>query len=180
MTSPLETPDAYDVAYLGGQPTPGLALVSGFVELYDWDVKKSKGSAGATITAQGRPPCDSGSIKLQLWLPEHFAAWDAFKDLLRGTQGKGKTPAALSIEHPHANDVGVTSVVVKKITQITPEGGQLYSVTIDVLEYRKPVKAGGTPTAARTQYVDGNKPATTAQDVQDRELQELLKKAAAA
>lgn len=175
--NPLENPDAYDTAYLGGQPTPGCCVVTGFAELYDWDIKKSKGSTGASMTSQGKPPCDSGQIKCRLWEPHHFDDFEALLVLLRGTQGNGKDPAALSIEHPYPNGCGVGSVVVKKLPQLVNEGAGEFSATIDVIEFRKPVAAGGTANAATTQYVGGKTPAATGADAQAAEVAALLKQA---
>lgn len=147
--NPIVFPALYDAVIIGGIVSPGKATVAGFARAYEWDVKKGKGSSGATITAQGEAPA-KGTITLTLWEGgfgpdgrDHFAEWDAMRQLL--AQPSGKTITAHDIFHPYLQDVGVTSIVVEELGTVEPKGGGLYEVAIKALEYKPPKKTGGTP-----------------------------------
>lgn len=182
--NPVTSPELWDVLYVAGQPSPGIAQVTGFSRSSDWDVKKAKGSSGASATLQGEPLA-KGKAKFLLWLPAHFAAWDDFRVLLKSGQKDAKKITALDVQYPDLADLEIHSIVTEDVGQLVDEGGGLSSVTVDILEYRAPTKAGGTPNAAQaTQWTDGpngnpQKPDSAASQ-QEKELDDLLKKAKAA
>lgn len=150
---PLSTPEAYEVATIGGVPTPGVIArggVTGFKRDTDIDVQKGKGSTGASTTIQGDPPAEGGTITVTLWRngevegdPNDFADADAFRDMLEGAKRK---KLALDIQHPDINDLGIVSVLVKSIGQREDAGKGRSTVTYAFTEYRKAKPAGGTPT----------------------------------
>lgn len=185
MTNPVDTPELFHIALLAGVVLPGVATVDGFDRDWDWDKKKPKGASGATATLQGEPLVE-GKITLKLWLAEHFAAWAELQPLLERGQTNAKSVEALDLAHPFVNANRVHAVTVEKIgiPKQVKEGDTLYTVAIQLLEYRKPTKAGGTPTGAKAAQNTGpdGKPVDqpTAQSEQDKEIEELLKKAQAA
>src|SRR5262249_22088049 len=123
---------------------------------HEWDIKKGKGTLGGTVTFVGRPPA-KGSIIFYLWTPAHFTAWDKFRAILKFDPTK-KTVQAVDIFHPSLADIEVKSVVTESIGNIVHEGQQLYSITVDFLEYFPPPKtpAIGTPTGSKSNSKSGS------------------------
>lgn len=187
---PITVPQVHDFVVVASIASPGVIApdgISGFDRTHDWEVKKSQGASGATITDQGEPPAE-GSITWQLWRnglngePHDFDDWDAFRALLRTAKTTNKKVTALGILHPRLTDNEIFNVVVKKIGILQNKGGGLYTVTVDFLEYRQPVKAGGTPAGSKTtKWVDPAHPSQpTAQSEAEQEIERLRKEAAAA
>lgn len=181
--NPIQIPAIYEKAILAGVLSPGVCEVSGFARSWDWDVKKAKGASGASATLQGEALA-KGKIKFSLWLPEHFESWASFRELLvRGQQQK--KIEAVDVLYPSINDLGIFSLVVEEMGQLTREGKGLYSITVSFLEYRPPKAAGGSPGGARHNEwkggpgADGKSP-TTAQSEQDKEIEKLTEEAKAA
>ncbi len=181
--NPIQIPAIYEQLVVAGELSPGVCEVSGFARSWDWDVKKAKGSSGASATLQGEALA-KGKVKFLLWEPEHFDQWATFRELLvRGQQQK--KIEALDVLHPVLTDLGIFSLVVEDIGQLTKGSRGLYSITVSFLEYRPPKAAGGSPSGAKnSQWKAGpgadGKPAktpTTAQSQQDKELEEALKDA---
>ena len=48
---PINNPSAWDTVTIGSQVSPGLCKVSDFKSKNEWDIKKGKGTLGATITS---------------------------------------------------------------------------------------------------------------------------------
>jgi len=137
--NPLDHAQEWDVIRIGQAVSPGVCEVGEFKRAAEWDVKKGKGSLGATITFVGRPPA-KGSIKFLLWDPQHFDDWDRFRPLLKYDPTK-KAVQAVDIYHPSLADLNLNSVVTESIGGIVHEGKQLYSITVEFLEYFPPPKA---------------------------------------
>jgi len=189
FVDPISVPGLIDIANIGGVLTPGVIApdgIKGFERKRDWDVKKSKGSSGATITDQGAPPAE-GTIKLLLWrrsfdppdFVDDFEDWETLRSVLDTAKGDKSKVQALTVIHPQINQQGVTDCVVKSYTPLVNEGAGLWSVTITLLEFRKPKPTGGTPTAGGWTAgpgASGPNP-KSAQDAQDAEIDALLKKA---
>ncbi len=183
--NPLRNPGAYDFVEIAGRENPGIAIVSGFKRDFGWDVKKGKGTKGATITLTDYPPCE-GSIKFLLWTEEHFDEWTEFRELFRYDKSKKPAPA-VDIWHPALEDVGVNSVVCKSIGPLVHEGKQLYSITVELLEYWPPPKKASTSTPSGSKGSDwakdklkkgaGGSSGDSIADEQQRKIAELLKKA---
>lgn len=177
--NPIENPQAWDVIYLGQTPSPGMCkLGGGFDRTYEWDTKKGKGTIGATSTFVQGPPVE-GTITFYLWKVAHFTEWGIFRNLLKYDPLK-KTAQAVDIYHPALADLTIHSVVTKKIGKIVHEGKQLYSITVDFLEYFPAPKksATGTPTGSKN---NAKKPAGTPSDpvadAQQAEIKRLLAEA---
>ena len=183
--NPLEYPQAWDVIMIGGVVSPGICKVSGIKRINEWDIKKGKGSQGATITFVQKPPAKF-SVQIFLWRPQDFTDWDNFRPFLKYDPTK-KEVQAIDIWHPALADVDISSVVTESIGGVTHEGAQLYSVTIEFLEYFPPPKTSsvGNPTGSKqnAEGAKGNKnnpPGDTPKDA-DAELvkqnQDLAKQA---
>jgi hypothetical protein len=173
--NPIDNPQAWDVIIVAGVRSPGVCELSGFKRDYEWDIKKGKGAFGATTTFVGRTPA-KGSVKIHLWLPSHFVEWDKFRALLKYDPTKTKV-SAVDIYHPALADVDIKSVVVESIGSIEHEKGQLYSVTIGLLEYFPPPKASAVSTPQSSKSGAGA-PAKKDQDPwnMDPKLADAIKK----
>jgi hypothetical protein len=147
MLSPMTSPGAYDTLELGGMTVPGQPIVSGFPIVVEWDVKAGAGVDGGTTTLKGRKPAE-GTVKVQFFEPWHFDTWDWIDKALRSTMGEAPTVQGLPIEHPTTRRAGVSAVVCKRLGPVVHQGGQLYTIEFDLLEFRPP-RDKGTKTATR-------------------------------
>ena len=179
---PITHAEAWHVVRVGQTASPGLAIPGEIKRKSEWDVKKGKGTFGSTITFVGRPP-GTVSVEFLLWLPIHFAQWDAFRPLLKYDPTK-KSVSAVDVFYPSWADVDFKSVVTESIGSIIHKGKGLYSATVDWLEYFPAPKRSAVSTPA------GSKPTSTGEktpgtqpdpvgDAQQREIAALLKQAAA-
>jgi len=182
LLNPILFPETWDVIFVGQVMSPGIvSKVSGFDRVYDWDVKKGKGTVGATTTFTGKPPAE-GSFTFQLWKEDHFTAWDAFVLLLKYEPTK-KAVSAVDVYHPALVSSDVTSLVTQKISPVLHVGGGLYEVTVSFLEYFPAAKknATGTPDGSKTTQ-KGTTPGTPPDpiaDAQQEEIRRLLAQASA-
>lgn len=179
LLDPIAFPNDWDVFTIGGFKSPGVAVVHEFKRKHEFDVKKSKGVYGATITFVGRPPAQ-GRITLKFWQAAHFISWAGFRPLLKYNPTK-TTVQAVDIFHPSLGDIDLTSVVCESIGNIIHEGNKLYTVEIELLEYfpPPPIAAVSTPTTSKPD-ADPNKPGTPPDpvgDANDKMIQTLLTQA---
>ena len=177
--NPLRNPTDYDFVQMGGRQNPGIAVVTGFKRAFGWDIKKGKGTKGATLTLADYPPCE-GSIKFLLWLEEHFTDWATFRELFNYDSSK-KPAGAVDIYHPTLADIGINSVVCKSIEALVHEGKQMYSITVELIEYWPPPKKSAASTPNGSKSNDGkNKPGASTDpiaDAQQKQIADLLAKA---
>ena len=141
-----------------GVRSPGIIPrggISGHDREQKFEVKEGKGTAGATETFNGRPPVKF-TIKFQLWLPAHFAAWGTFRPLLKYDPLKSPKERAISIYHPALAENEIGEVVVTKIGGLTAADDKgLSERTIEFLEYAPPPNASVTSTPGATKYTTG-------------------------
>jgi len=146
----IDDADAWDRVGLADFYLPGICTVSGLEIARDIDVKKTKGSDGATMTDNGIDPA-AFSITMHM-TAEEWPMWLAVLPKVHPRRpGGAREPMA--IRHPEPNALGITNIYVKtiKVSPPSPRGG--YTVTLGVIEWfpaPKPVKkaAGkGTPPA---------------------------------
>lgn len=180
---PLLNPQAWDVVKVGGRASPGLCKVSEAKRAFEFDVKKGKGTLGATITFVGRPPAKF-SVTFRLWTSLHFQQWDVFRPFLKYDPTK-QTVQAVRMYHPSLADIDIHDVVTESIGNIIHEGDQLYTITCEFLEYFPPPKtsAVSTPTGSRANAggstTGTGSPADPIADAQQKEIAALLKQASA-
>lgn len=176
---PITQPRAWDKIQIGGVDSPGTCTVSEFKRAHEFDVKKGKGTYGATITFVGRPPA-KGTVKFSLWAQDHFQEWKEFRKLLKYDPTK-TTVTAIDIAHPSLRDIDITSVVTESIGNITPEGKGMYSCTVEFLEYfpPPPKSAVSTPAGSKGGTSGGAGSGDPVADAQQAEIAALLKAATA-
>lgn len=177
--TPLTDPQLYDYVAIAGKASPGLAVVNDVKRQTEWDVKKGKGTVGATITLVTRPPIEF-SITFYIYTQDQFKQWAEFRKVFEVDPTKSKV-TALSIFHPILDDLGVTSVVCKSISGLQNKGKAMYAYEVELLEYFPPPKkaATGTPDGSKA---NGGKSATGTPpdpiaDAQQKEIADLLKQA---
>lgn len=178
---PITNAQAWHTIRVGQSTSPGLAIVGEVKRKHEWDVKKGKGTYGATTTFVGRPPA-TASVKFQLWLPSHFTAWAAFRALLKYDPTK-KAVQAVDVFYPAWADVDFKSVVTESIGSIVHEGKGLYSCTVDFLEYFPAPKRSAVSTPTRSASTSGGETTPGVQpdpvaDAQQKQIAALLQQAA--
>jgi hypothetical protein len=177
--NPLENPQSWDEIVIGQTVSPGLVKVTGFKRSNEWDMKKGKGTVGATPTYVGKPPA-KGTFVFYLWTKQHFLDWDIFRPLLKYDPTK-KNIQAIDIWYPSLADIDCNSIIIDDIGAIEHEGSQLYSITVAATEYFPSPKksAVGTPSGSvSTQKgTTPGAPPDPIADAQQKEIAALLKKA---
>lgn len=171
MTTPLENPTVYDTIYLDQVESPGLCeRVSGGERKNKFDNQQGPGTSGAYTVAKGQ---EVATIEYQfvLWLPEHFAAWDVFRDML-------KTGMKLSPPQVHDlvdeaivhNDIhSVCTTYIGKQEKVSPTK---WGYKVGFTEYRKKQSSGGAVKSGSTKSAA----AKTAQEKAIDELNDQNKK----
>ena len=180
-SNPLVNPGAFDRISVAGVVNPGLVRVSGGERVYDWDVKEAPGSQGSTITYRGWKISDGISLYFFFWNREQIDSFfSQFLPLFQLDANK-TAPKPVDVFHPVLNANGITSVVAKKIGQLTPEDKLGWSLTVEVLEYRPAPKKNATSTPKSS---NGTAPGTgkeagkpTAMDEQDKQIAALMEQA---
>ncbi len=177
----FDDPQAYDKVTIGGVECPGIVKgVDAFKTKREFDVKKGKGTFGATITFVGRPPA-TGSLTFLFWNKSQETAWISFRDQFKFDPTK-KAINAIDIFHPWLNEIDMNSFVCEGIGAVKDEGKKLYSITVDLIEYFPPPNKNATGTPSGSTSTGGKKdPSGTSDDpiasAQQKEIASLLKEA---
>lgn len=167
---PIANPEAWDHITIGGVASPPCEISEG-KRKHEWDIKKGKGSDGASVTYVGMQPM-TFSVTFFLWDNgtlgtgrNHFKEWDAFIPLLK-YQATKKAVQAVDIYHPSFEGLGIKAVVTESISNVSHKGGGMYHVTVEFLEYYPPppVSAVSTPTKSDAAAKTATTPAGMAPD----------------
>lgn len=179
--SPLGNPTDYNGATIAGikfndkQPAPMnfIVEVTGAERKFSWDVKRSAGSQGQTITYRGWDLAKP-KLKFKFWTDEQITAfWQQIVPVMYYDAEK-QNPKPWDIYHPKTFASMIFWLVTEQIGDLVDEGGQLWTVTVECLEYRQAKAKNATSTPEQSnnnQGGNGTKP--TALDAQDREIQQL-------
>ena len=168
-------PTRWDVVKISGVTCPGYCEISGFDRGWGWDVKSGKGAQGTTPTYTSKQECE-GDVTFYLWTGAHFVAWETFRPLFLYDPTKTTTLQAVSIFHPSLADLGIKSVVTRKLSPIRHLGENLYSVVAKLLAYEPPPKdsAVATPTSATTGSGVNTKPPPAPTDPLQQKVAQLF------
>jgi hypothetical protein len=127
----------YDrVKFAGGILSPGLCEIEGAALNNKWDIRAGYGIIGGTAWFTGTELSEF-SITFRLYDDRDWEDWEAIAPLFKTRQ---RTPSwkGLEIEHPQLQEVGITAVVVKKVSQPVKEDDTgIWSIKIDFIEYPK-------------------------------------------
>ena len=175
--SPLENPDEYNRITLAGFTTSveqnGVIEVTGSERLFSWDQKKSAGSQGQTITYRGWGLAKP-KLKFKFWTVQQILNfWTQLVPLMYYDAEK-TAPKPYDAYHPKLLASEIIWLVTEKIGELEDIGNQLWSVTVETLEYRQAKAKNSTTTpeqANQNNGAGGTKP--TVKDDQDREIEEL-------
>lgn len=153
LIAPDDDPESWDTVTVGGRRWPGQARVSDCERAWDWEKKKGKGSDGATTSLQGGDLAEP-KITFKLWKGwdgltrcDYFAEWDNYKGVFESTVAD-KTQTAVIVDHPQFVHNKIRGVVMKKMGDIVFASDGSATVTVALLEYRKPKPSSGSPKAA--------------------------------
>lgn len=182
LLNPIDNPQDYDVVYIGGVESPGVIKrggITGFKREHEWDVKKGKGSKGATISYVQRPPA-KGEIRFTLATAQHYADWESFRPQFKYDPTK-KSPQAVDIFHPFLADLDIHSVVCTSIGAIEIDDLGEGTCVVELLEYFPPpkVSAVGTPTTSQSNTDPKANVQPAVQDAQQAQIAALLAQASA-
>jgi hypothetical protein len=123
--------------------------VRGFKRETGWDIKKGKGTAGATLTLRTLPPVE-GTITNQLVTQEDFAAWDTFVEQVLSISVASQQAEGLSIYYPQFSSIGLRTVVVKDYVGPEHQGKGLYHVSVSLIEWFPPPAVSVVATVSTT------------------------------
>lgn len=173
-------PYAFDLNYVtvNGVASPGRARIQGAGAEYNWEIRQGYGLSGATVVFRGRA-LSAPTLYIDMWTPDHFVEWEVFKKLLEPPKPLGM-PLALGISHPLLDDLGISSLVVKKRGQIEINPNGIWTAPIELLEYRKPIPRIVKPRGAVPAADAGASPAKTEADKALVEAQKAYNEAKAA
>lgn len=162
MTATVTDVNLWTYFTLSGVPSPGSIPkggVRGFKRQTGWDIKRGKGTKGATLTLKDRPPCE-GTITLQLVGPgglnadgspsSDFQLWDLFVAAVLSFPAEKQAAKGLSIFYPQFASIDLTDVVVKHFTGPEHVGKGLYTVQIELIEWTPPPAVSIVSTVAAT------------------------------
>lgn len=152
--NPVDNP--VDHVMLAGKRSPGIATLSGWEDVREFDERRGYALSGSTLIYKGGPLL-RGKLTLLLTTTEEFDAWNAWKTLLArppatppipGAAASADTvvvrrprPRVLDIVHPLLADLGVRRVVVERRPQLEPTDDGGWTVEISLIEHRPPVRA---------------------------------------
>lgn len=177
--SPLDDPSNYNKATIAGIDTSAISTpsmvvsVSGTERGYSWDVKKSAGSQGETITYRGWELAKP-KLKFVMWTIEQQRAFYNQIVPVLSYDAEKQAPKPFDIYHPLLFACEIYWLVTKSIGALVDEGNQLWTVTVETLEYKQPKAKNATSTPENAnQNQNGSATKPTAQDAQDREIEAL-------
>lgn len=127
-----ESDDSWDALILGGKFIPGVPSVKVKRPVTKIDKQKAKGKAGAKPKNQGADPA-TVDITITLINRADLEALEQVLDMLVPKKSGEVNP--LEIQHPAANVVGVTQIIIENISTSQPNAKDGWKVDIDAVEY---------------------------------------------
>lgn len=157
----------------GSFRTPGVAFVRDLTLPREWDEAKPHGYSGAALRYTGQA-LSTWKVIVQLWLPQHFIEWNLFAAgaLAPPMPGAPVGPGCFGIQHPLLNGPphNILDAVVLDCSEPVQSDTGLWTYTISMKEFKKPLFAAARPIAAIPAIDD---PRPTAQDAAEVKM-ELL------
>jgi hypothetical protein len=152
-----------DFVIVRGLPTPGVGTIQRAKRTIKVDEIGGYGVSGSVLVVHGRRlvPFD---IVIKLTTPEDWAEWDNFKSVVL-TMPSGINAKALDVWHPWLVMLEVKSAIVTDVSQPEDDGTGVFTITISMIEFRRPKLTLASPVAAE------QKPAST--DPVDKYIEQL-------
>lgn len=128
-----------DHVLLAGQRTPGIATIEGLGSPREWVERRGYGLSGATLRYRGNRLAHF-KILVRLTTPQDWADWHEFRPTVQRPP-LGERARSMEIVHPLCEMLEIRAVVVENLHAPVqaPEGW--WTVTIEVIEYRRPIPA---------------------------------------
>lgn len=166
---------AQDFYFIGGDKSPGKAIVTITSAPRGWEERKGYGLTGATLVPVG-DGLITFKIRHEFWDQNQWPLWEQFCLKWYATNvvttAGSSTKRVLNIDHPilkaPPNLVGPCVVMDPRGPEHDDYG--LWYQTFDFKQWRKPIAA---PSKPKTAIPDAANPQPVAQDAADREMQAL-------
>jgi hypothetical protein len=159
---------ARDYVLLAGQKTPGYAEIVGAGSVRNWDERKGYGMTGAISIFTGRGLAKF-TIRLRLYTEADWQGWNELKPLIermpKRRYGEGKDSGALDIWHPTLEGLDIRAVGIVKLAAPEQTGDGEWTISIDVIEFRRPKIALAKP--------DGPESPTPLDDIEEKWIKPL-------
>jgi hypothetical protein len=148
--NPIEDSALWSFCWLGGEQLPAVCEVTGASGV-DLDVKKAKGSDGATITDNGYTPAKL-SLKAT-FVPQFFAKMQEICDRLNPRKPGGPRKP-VEIRHARTDFLGIHSVYIQEISTPDTDDRGMMSLSISLLEWVPEPKKTKTGTSVKVFKAD--------------------------
>lgn len=123
----------WNYVVVAGLPSPGRAEFTNVKAPYIFDVQPAFGAEGAVMIFRGRGIARP-KLTLTFWLPEHFLQWAFFVKFLEPpTPIK---PLVIEMRHPALTYAGIKAVAVEAIGAPKKQPSGVWTVEIDLIEWR--------------------------------------------
>lgn len=132
-----------------GSRSPGLAEVKKASTPRKWDKRLGYGLSGSFPIFRGRDLAEFDVI-IRLTEDEDWIDWNSWKPLVE-VPPFGRFPKALDIWHPWTEAAKIGSCVVVNVSQPEPDEYGTFTVTIPMLEWRRPKLDLAKPDGAANQ-----------------------------
>jgi hypothetical protein len=123
---------------------PGKWTLLSATKVFGWQIQQGVALNGATLNPVGDPPV-TAKFRGEMWEPAQFALFKEIRKQILSTavftMGGGLLTAAMGIDHPELNAMGVSAVVMKEMEPAIQEDGGLWVAHVDFLQYRRPSPA---------------------------------------
>ncbi len=123
--------------------SPGVVRVSGPGLVIGWDIQNASGASGA-VTRRINEPLKEFEAEFELSNDQDeyglsdFDRWDDFESYLREMVASRTKPFARDVYHPDLARVGITSVTLKSIGLLQPDGKGGGKIKVAFIEHRPP------------------------------------------
>jgi hypothetical protein len=136
--------DPVDFVLIAGKRTPGIATIEGAESKRRLVIRMGYALSGGVVVYRGFELVKF-KIKLRLFTQEDWDAWNTLKVLV-DRPPVGVRAKALDVTHPILESQGVSQALVESVSQPerTEDSGE-WTVTISMIEYRKPKPALSVP-----------------------------------
>jgi hypothetical protein len=151
--NPLREPETFNYLILGGPgglKNPGIfKLLDGGGRPYKWMINDPPGMQGAYVFYRGWKLSDNIKLQFLFWLPEQIDLYYEQYDPLLSYDARKLNPKPIVCYHPVLQYSGINSIFIKEKGPLKDigDGKQLWSVTHDACEFRKPPRLNVTSEA---------------------------------
>ena len=127
-----------DHIVLGGHKSPGIARIEAIELAWNFENRRSDGQAGSNKLFKGRE-LSKVSVAFQLFDTADLAAWADFVRAISYPDNLTKKELrGLDLQHPIAALYNIKAVTLQRIGSLTASATRMWSVSIDLEEWREP------------------------------------------